>query len=675
MLRQTHPLFVWLLAAACAACCQSPTMLPPESGYGSWGSFAFAADSLPHPEDRNSYVYLFSPQGAGRPPVILFCPGIMATNPRTYMALIRFLVSKGLAVVYSPYQTASAYARPPDAYYQMWSGIEGAMAIWGERLDTAYVGVIGHSYGGGAVPYIARKALMERKWGGAGAFLFIMAPWYSYETFGMSAREKDFVVLYSDTTRSDTLVADHGVPTGESKFGSHVDMLDYYGVHRLVDALAHYAFTGSEPAKRIALGNGSPEQRFMGMWSKLDSVRQLSAGDTPPLAHPQSYYTNFWSHRVNPRAFMHQDSGRVDNGQTWRNYLRSPRYKRILEEEKEQGEAGDREEDEGGMDEEELLCYIPPPAEGYGAEGPYQPLERFFPHPGKGDANVHVIIPHGADTLLPVVLFAPALWKPSTTFYRGLIDHIVSRGTVVVFSTYNFRRFCDQKLRYRVLLEGFEAGLELVRDQIDTTRLAVVGHSYGGGAVPAVAWEYMVNKRWGSKGTALLVMAPWYVFNMTQEQFERFPSHAKLVVQTYEGDRKMDWRIAQDIFYNLPIHPTEKDYIYIRDAESRDCEFDADHDAPQSEDRDETNVIDFYGIYRILDALMDYSFSGSADAKVVALGNGSKEQLFMDYWHDATPVEAMRVSDRPKCPHRQRAFMFRWKDRMNPRRRLYQPDD
>jgi acetyl esterase/lipase len=683
-------------------------MVPPAQGYGSRGVWETAADSLPHPAIRGMSVYFFYPAGAPGPfPVMLFCHGITATNPRIYQALVSFLVSKGFAVVYAPYETAIGYTRPSEAYRQMRAGFAAAADTWADRCDTARAGFIGHSFGGGAVPAIAYDFIVNRKWGSAGTFLFIMAPWYSYDitdaqlesfppsaniiievydndqvidhrmavdlfnTFGTDRDKKDFVILFGDSTAQYRLDADHGVPVGELQFGPGVDILDYYGVHRLVDALADYSFTGNDSAKTVALGNGGAAQRFMGVWSDGDTVTPAWAGDAPPLLHPQSFYTNFWSHRINPRAFSIHDSARVDHELTWRNYLRTPFYRKwaaeVLDDSQEIADTADT------MDEDDLQCWVAPPLEGWGAEGPYQPHERMFPHPGKGEANVHVITPHGLKTRAPVVLFAPAWWKPSTMFYRGLIDHIVSRGAVVIFSTYNMSRFLNHRLRYQVLLDGFRAGLELAADRIDTSRIAIVGHSYGGGAVPAVAYEFCVNRHWGAGGTALFVMSPWFMRNITPEQLAALPPHLKLVVQTYDGNRKMDWRIAEDIFFNINVHPDEKDYYYVRDAMSDDCEIDADHDAPQAEDADEITVIDYYAIWRVLDALMDYSFTGSTAAKAVALGNGGREQLFMGYWQDGRPVEAMRVTDRPETPIGQRAFLFKWRDRMNKRRRLYHP--
>jgi pimeloyl-ACP methyl ester carboxylesterase len=690
-------------------------MVPPDSGYGAWGECSTITDSIPHPAWRGRQIFKFSPDTTiEKVPALFFCPGIDAADPRHYRAYTEFLVSNGYSVIYVPYETAIAYLRPPNAYEQMWQGIRAAVEKWGSRIDTTRIGFIGHSFGGGAAFSLSYRALTEKKWGTNGAFLFIMAPWYVYnlseaelknypagvrmivqvyehddvndpriandifQTIAIPPSEKDFVILYTDTIGEYILAANHSVPTGTGKYGKGVNCLDYYGVHRLVNALAQYTFYNDSNAKQTALGNGSNRQRFMGCSTGGDSIRFLSAGDRPAMPYPQLYYNNFFSHAINPRARKKVSRSLLSPPSasapdiTMRNYIRYPWYQKMIYDDGE----GDNDGGAVHIDTSDRPCLVPPIDSGYGANGPYTAMERFFPHPGKGDANIHVLFPREADTLVPVVLFAPALWKPSTMFYRDLLNHIVSRGNAVVFSTYNYHRLLNQKRRYRVLMEGFAAGLELIIDKIDTTRLTCIGHSYGGGAVPAVAWEYFVNHGWGESAASMFIMAPWYMHGITGEQLRTFPAHVKLIVQVYGGDRRMDRRIAEDIFYAIDIHPDEKDFFVIDDVESEECEIDADHDAPQAEDEDEVNVVDFYGIYKILDALMSYASTGSQQAKDVALGNGSEQQRFMGSWSSGEPViSSMSVTDRPNTTIRQRAFLFRWGSLLNPRRKLYHPDE
>lgn len=703
--------FLLAIAGVLFAQTSSP-MLPPETGYGSPGPYHTVVDSVPHAGWGSAQVYLFSPREAEKPvPLILFCHGLAADRPSTYRALIDILVSKGYAVLYSPYQTFTAYHKPTAAYEQLWKGIRTGMSAWAARLDTTRVGVVGHSYGGGAVPWVAWNSWKNQNWGTQALFMVIMAPWYSYnltqpilrgfppyltflveifdndnvndprmardlfENIQVPSNRKSFCIIHSDWQGADTLWADHGVPTGELEFGPNVNLLDYYGVDRKIDALADFALTGSSQGKAVALGTDSLAC-FMGRWPNGTPFKPMYAGNRPPMPHPQTWYNNFWNHEINPRAKVpnvrrNSDWSTIDNAVTIRNYFRFFGSRKMLVQERE-GTDITTVDTTGGLDE---ACRVAQPDTGWGANGPWHGTELYFPHPGLGDANIHVITPDSCPPPWPVVFMAPALWKPGTMFYRGLIDHLVSRGSIVVFSTYNYNRFFDQKVRYGVLYDGFNAGVELFIDKVDTTRIAFVGHSYGAGAVPAIARQFLSQRRWGANGSCLFIAAPYFVYNISQQELKDWPFPTTMIVQVYGGDRRMDYRIAEDIFYSIGIHPRNKDFEIITDAVRTGCEIDADHDAMQSENPDENNVVDFYGVYRQLDALMASAFAGDSIARQIALGHGSADQTYCGTWPDGTPVKPfITVSDRPATKVKSRDFVFGWKDHANRRRAFYSQD-
>jgi len=680
---------------------------PPDSGYGSWGTFTMAKDSIANPRIAFKKVYFFHPQEKkSTVPVIFYCHGINAETPTDYFAHILFLVSKGYAVIHAAYESKIAFLKPTAIYDQLWDGFCAGVEEWKGQIDTTRLGIIGHSYGGGAVPYIGWQSFHEKQWGSEGAFLQIMAPWYSHKisqwqledfpkhvklvmeifnddvvndfrmaidifnNIDIDKDEKTFITLYSDTADSNfKLHADHDTPMGIFPHGPQVNNLDYYGIYRISEALADYAFTGNEEAKKIALGKGNPDQAFMGVKPDGSPVKTLAATDNPQVLYPQVRFSNFWTHYMNPRAI--QDSDGEHKEVTIRNYIKNPFYKKMMQAEKVEQNPFDTADHTPTLD---PACVVPQPDSGFGSPGPYPVIERFFPHPGQGDANIHLILPVKPQNKCPVVLFAPALWKPSPDFYKGLIGHLAGKGNAVVFATYNYSSFLNQKKRYRILQEGFAAGLELIAHIVDTSRVCFIGHSYGGGTVPYTAYNYLVHKKWGQNGAALFIASPWYMEVISDEQLKSIPSHAKLVVQTFAGNRRIDWRIAEDIFYSMPISPEEKDYLVISDAVSDHCEIDADHDALQSEDPDETNVIDYYGIYRILDALMAYAFTGSNDGKKVALGNGSKSQTYCGTWPDETAVKPfISVTDRPQCPYSSGIFLFGWDGIFNPRKDFFKP--
>jgi hypothetical protein len=230
--------------------------------------------------------------------------------------------------------------------------------------------------------------------------------------------------------------------------------------------------------------------------------------------------------------------------------------------------------------------------------------------------------------------------------------HVASRGCIVVSSTYRYGLFISNARRYETLLQGYLSVIELVRDRIDTAKIGFAGHSYGAGAIPAIAWHFLNEMKWGNNGAFLFLMSPSYVHCISQDQFERFPSHAKLVVEVYESDHWNDFRIAEDIFYSINIHPSEKDFIIVHELSHGKYKFNAEYQTPYCEEAKDLTVMHLYAIFRQVDALLEYSFRNNMGAKKICLGNGAPEQVYMGNWWDGTPVTPLVSTDIPEKTNR-----------------------
>ena len=499
-----------------------------------------------------------------------------------------------------------------------------------------------------------------------------------FKNIGVPKSEKEFVRLDSDTSEGTLLAADHDVPQGTYAYGWNVNALDYYGVYRLVNALSYYAFTNNGAAKAVALGHGSARQRFMGTWRNGRPVRQLYVNDVPEVRYPQALYMNFWNHAANPRAryslaFDTSVSKGTGMSTTIRNYSLGNAYQKQLKDEEEKTikakadstekilksretngkqDGGDKERRDSlerlaRLAEDSAGAWpIRPMTSGFGAPGPHAVKERFFPHPSGGSNFLYCYVPQGINGRVPVVLFAPEL-QTTGKKYRELLLHIASRGCIVISSTYRYGVFISDARRYETLLQGYDAVIELVGTQIDTTRIGFVGHSYGAGALPAVAWHYLNDRKWGHDGAFLFLMSPSYVHCMSQERFERFPSFAKLIIEVYESDHWNDYRIADDIFYATNIHPSEKDFLIVKQLSHGRHTINAEYQTPFCEEPKDLTPLHYYAIFRPLDALIDYAFAKDFAAKNVCLGNGSPEQVFMGTWWDGTATTPLVSTDLP----------------------------
>jgi hypothetical protein len=310
-------------AAPRRADCAS-AIAPIATGFGARGSHAVSVKTLPNPRHPEQRVSVHLPVGPAEPvPVVLFGHGNEQSDPAIYAALVDHIVSRGYAVVFSPYAIESPIHA--DRYDALWSGFEAALESFGDRLDRSRMGFIGHSYGAGALPFAAHRALREKGWGAQGAFLYSMAPWYAFgitpeqmlelpdhlrvliqvfeddtatdhriaieqfHAIGVQPTFKEFVLVRSDANGACRLLAVHTVPQSTGP-RARDDAIDFHAVFRLFDALAAFAFSGDAAGRGIAFGNGSAEQVFMGHWRDGSPVAPLVVRRDPKPLRDEAEY-------------------------------------------------------------------------------------------------------------------------------------------------------------------------------------------------------------------------------------------------------------------------------------------------------------------------------------------------------------------------------------------------
>ena len=320
---------------------------------------------------------------------------------------------------------------------------------------------------------------------------------------------------------------------------------------------------------------------------------------------------------------------------------------------------------------------IPPITEGYGAHGPYRVAVKHTQNPRWNGRLVSVFYPLDAPGPHPVVFFAHGFGAVDYQSYESLIRHIVSRGYVLVYAPYQtiIRQDADAsnstniyQERYDTLWSGFDAAVATSRDLMDLDRVGFVGHSFGGGAVPAMAYKGLVEQGWGSRGAFMYIMAPWYSFEITPKQLRAYPPHTKLLLQVYADDSTNDHRMAMDLFYSIGVPMAEKDYVILFSQSREGCAFTADHAVPSN--HGDPGVLQNYGVFRVFDALAEYAFTESAFAKQVALGHGHPRQRDMGQWPDGIPYRKLISECLPRPIKRQSCYEFPWNAEENERRHV-----
>lgn len=300
-----------------------------------------------------------------------------------------------------------------------------------------------------------------------------------------------------------------------------------------------------------------------------------------------------------------------------------------------------------------------PIVSGYGANGDFAVQVDRFPSPLYRRADVQVFRPAGVVERVPVIFFAPGYSNNDPDEYRGLIEHVVSRGYAVVFTPFQLVAgdLTISEKRYDTIWEGMRAAVERYGDSFDLERVGYLGHSYGGSAIFALAIRGYVREGWGRRGLLLFSLAPWYYSQLPVKDLVNFPAHAKLVIQVYEEDQINDHRLAKDLFDRINLPSSEKDFMYVQSDREGGERLETGHGAPGSRAGEE-DAVDFYAIYRTIDALADYAFFGVEEAKVVALGNGAPAQRYMGEWRPGRPICEILAGDCVPITRPSRSFLF-----------------
>lgn len=320
---------------------------------------------------------------------------------------------------------------------------------------------------------------------------------------------------------------------------------------------------------------------------------------------------------------------------------------------------------------------ISQPLSGYGANGNYTVIVDSFRNPELLLYFCYTYHPHFTGQRFPLIFSCHGYFGVNPDFYKSLFIHLASRGYFVIHSPYSIAPAPTDSViisqKYKELFAGFERAVQLNKSIIDTTNVTFIGHSFGAGAIPALAWRAINQKGWGNNSVNLFMMAPYYSYEITQEQLQSFPINTKLIMQVYDDDDANDHRMAKDIFNNINVSTSEKDYtvLYSDYYASFPYNFTADHFTPLSSySNGEEDALDFYGIYKLIDGLLDYSIWNVDSARIYCLGNGSVKQKFMGLYPDGRVLKEILVTDDPIVAKPDSFYTNPWNSNLNPRKNI-----
>jgi hypothetical protein len=270
-------------------------------------------------------VHVFSPTGSAATPltggtcadalrpVLFLSHGYLANDPSLFSDLIQHFVSQGHIVVFAEYCGLDTTDLDGDAYVIVDAGFEQAAteAPIALRGDLGRVGFMGHSMGGGMVPYLLQQA-EPRGWGDESIWAVLLAPYWAlavgdeatidvpedlhalvvsfdedavndnaiaaeiFVALDMPLEDKDYVLVQGDAHGEPALVADHVLPQTKESTSDDTprpdDALRIYGVYRNANALAACAMFGT---------HCDVDRTFMGVWSDEVPVTPATVTDSP----------------------------------------------------------------------------------------------------------------------------------------------------------------------------------------------------------------------------------------------------------------------------------------------------------------------------------------------------------------------------------------------------------
>lgn len=278
----------------------------------------------------------------------------------------------------------------------------------------------------------------------------------------------------------------------------------------------------------------------------------------------------------------------------------------------------------------------------------------------------------------PVVVFCHGWGAMNPKTYRAWIDHLVRRGNIVVYPLYqdSLRTKPDEFLPNAIdALKGafasLASGAQGIRGDLD--RVAVVGHSAGGvlaaeiaavGAsqgLPAIRAAMPVEPGDGSRGERHRATVP-------MQDLSPMPRDTLLLVVVGADDHLAGEDLGLRVYDEARALPAANRNVLELESDAHGAPaLVANHAAPSAfadgevapppsrlrlrfaqrfggagdlRDAGAVDALDWYGTWKLFDALSDAAFYGTH--RDVALG-GSAAQTSMGTWSDGVPVKPMRV--------------------------------
>jgi hypothetical protein len=322
-----------------------------------------------------------------------------------------------------------------------------------------------------------------------------------------------------------------------------------------------------------------------------------------------------------------------------------------------------------GAEELDAFVLLIAPAGGAGRRGPLQPAT------GPGGAEVafdRVVATHYGPENLGYWLYEPADPHPGTTMatsgplpvvlflggccmrtadgefvnapgdIQAWLDHLTQRGAIVIQPLVRpDHAYEDDITTMREAMAELETGSHV---EADWSRFAVIGYSFGGWNAPIFA----------NDSAAAGLPVPRAIFSTvaydpgTTPDLSAISPETRVIVLVDEGPSGWSDHGARRIWAALTTVPAEhRTYVRMKNDFRGSPSLMANHQLAATGDYGVLNALDWYGTWKLGDALLSCTFAGEDCA--YAFGN-TPEQRFMGYWSDGLPVDEIEIIEDPGPP-------------------------
>lgn len=253
---------------------------------------------------------------------------------------------------------------------------------------------------------------------------------------------------------------------------------------------------------------------------------------------------------------------------------------------------------------------------------------------GSGATQYWIATPRPMPASAPVVVFMHGNSSITPFPYQDWIDHIVKRGMIVIYPRYQESTLELPKEYATNAVISIKAALAILGQAADTTKVAWVGHSFGG------ILEFNIAADAAAQGVpfakAILAAHPGPGIYLNYDTFTQIPAETSVLVLAGEDDKVVGDLPGINIMAALP-HVRGKNLLIVQSDSHGNPPLVSDHLAPTSPP---TDSLDYYAYWKLTDALLDFAFYGIEGD--IALGGGDK-QISMGTWSDGVPVAPLEV--------------------------------